>query len=97
MTTKKLQKVQDHIKDLLKQIEQAEADLRMIDKLQSLIDSGHYYNKTNINGKPIQNVEDVANYPSREEITNELYDLKYELKLFRQKEYDLIKEVTQEI
>lgn len=92
--TPSLRQIQDHIKDLLKLINMAETDLNTIDKIQRFIDNGLYEKQRNIFGDPITKVSDVANYPPREEVVEELDDLRYELKLYRRKEFELIKEVV---
>ena len=38
-------------------------------------------------------MSDVANYPPRDVVADELEDLRYELKLYRRKEFELIKEI----
>lgn len=92
--TPSLKQIQDHIRDLLKLINMAETDLNTIDKIQRFIDNGLYEKQRNIFGDPITKVSDVANYPPREEVVEELDDLRYELKLYRRKEFELIKEVV---
>lgn len=92
--TPSLRQIQDHIRDLLKLINMAETDLNTIDKIQRFIDNGLYEKQRNIFGDPITKVSDVANYPPREEVVEELDDLRYELKLYRRKEFELIKEVV---
>ena len=92
--TPNLKQIQDHIRDLLKLINMAETDLNTIDKIQRFIDNGLYEKQRNIFGDPITKVSDVANYPPREEVVEELDDLRYELKLYRRKEFELIKEVV---
>ena len=92
--TPSLRQIQDHIRDLLKLINMAETDLNTIDKIQRFIDNGLYEKQRNIFGDPITKVSDVANYPPREEVVEELGDLRYELKLYRRKEFELIKEVV---
>lgn len=92
--TPSLKQIQDHIKDLLKMINTAETDLNTIDKIQRFIDNGLYEKQRNIFGDPITKVSDVANYPPRDEVAEELDDLRYELKLYRRKEFELIKEVV---
>lgn len=95
--TPSLKQIQDHIKDLLKLINTAETDLNTIDKIQRFIDNGLYEKQRNIFGDPITKVSDVANYPPREEVAEELDDLRYELKLYRRKEFELIKEVVNKL
>ena len=92
--TPSLRQIQDHRRDLLKLINMAETDLNTIDKIQRFIDNGLYEKQRNIFGDPITKVSDVANYPPREEVVEELDDLRYELKLYRRKEFELIKEVV---
>lgn len=92
--TPSLKQIQDHIRDLLKLINMAETDLNTIDKIQRFIDNGLYEKQRTIFGDPITKVSDVANYPPREEVAEELDDLRYELKLYRRKEFELIKEVV---
>jgi len=92
-----LKQIQDHIRDLLKLINMAETDLNTIDKIQRFIDNGLYEKQRNIFGDPITRVSDVANYPPREEVAEELDDLRYELKLYRRKEFELIKEVVNKL
>ena len=92
--TPSLRQIQDHIRDLLKLINMAETDLNTIDKIQRFIDNALYEKQRNIFGDPITKVSDVANYPPREEVVEELDDLRYELKLYRRKEFELIKEVV---
>lgn len=95
--TPSLKQIQDHIRDLLKLINMAETDLNTIDKIQRFIDNGLYEKQRNIFGDPITKVSDVANYPPREEVAEELDDLRYELKLYRRKEFELIKEVVNKL
>lgn len=91
--TPTLRQVQNHIKDLFKLIDQAETDIRTIDQIQRFIDEGLYEKQRNIHGDPILEVSDVANYPPRDVVADELEDLRYELKLYRRKEFELIKEI----
>ena len=91
--TPTLRQVQDHIRDLLQLIDQAETDLNTIDKIQRWIDTGMYANQKNYLGDPITRVSDVANYPERSSVLDELSDLRFELKLYRRKEFELIKEI----
>ena len=95
--TPSLKQIQDHIRDLLKLINMAETDLNTIDKIQRFIDNGLYEKQRNIFGDPITKVSDVANYPTRDEVAEELDDLRYELKLYRRKEFELIKEVVNKL
>lgn len=95
--TPSLRQIQDHIRDLLKLINMAETDLNTIDKIQRFIDNGLYEKQRNIFGDPITKVSDVANYPPRDEVVEELDDLRYELKLYRRKEFELIKEVVNKL
>ena len=95
--TPSLRQIQDHIRDLLKLINMAETDLNTIDKIQRFIDNGLYEKQRNIFGDPITKVSDVANYPPRDEVAEELDYLRYELKLYRRKEFELIKEVVNKL
>ncbi len=95
-TNPTIQQVQKHIRDLLILIDMSENDLKNIDKIQTMLDSSYYDKKHNINGDNIKTVQDVANLPAREAVSMELDDLRYELKLYRQKELQLLKEeITQ--